>query len=564
MRTLEKSAFVRRLKLQPWAAVVWCVLLACVVADRCLWVSVAQWREDAGTNLWLGYTTWRELSVPPVGLLSSRYIPNPNGMPLLSALLSLLPSLFWVSLTCSLLQVGAVLWASRELARGARWVRLCLALPPLACVFLRAASVELWNQWLFITVNAVLVALVARELRRHHPLHFVLIAWLILLSPTLYLMGVLNSLLFGAALLGLVLHQRRQIRWREQATHACMALIALGLGLSVWLTWVPYLRTLPLERITDLPGLPLWERAKVAWIAVKRTRKWIFDVHPPDLSAIWQSHGHINGPEVQQYAELTASVFHLQLWVAALAVLAVAVDALRRRRLPLRLTPLWLLAGVVAAYAGSPLLGGFPWHEGERADQSLTFLVWLFWAVFSVPLLGRALGPLRGPITIASACIALSYTAVAAYCGASAAWAHLIYRGTIVSVADVPLVHKEQALAFIAADWRSRSKSDRVPLHYDMVGEWSWIPSHGELMLQYLPQPVFTVGRALDWELLRRFQLRNAHEGQQKRAFQGDRYVMTYAGKRVPRYVPKSAEHHVFGRIRVSVVEGASERVSLD
>ena len=204
MRTLDMSAFSRRFRLQPLAAWAWSLLLAGVLADRWLWVSVAQWREDAGTNLWLGYTTWLHHSVPPVGLLSSKYVPNPNGMPLLSMLLSLLPSLFCVSLSCSLAQAAAIVWASHELSRGARWVRLSLALPPLACVFLRAASVELWNQWLFITVNAALVALVARELRKHNPAHYVLIAWLILVSPTLYLMGLLNALLFAAALLGLI------------------------------------------------------------------------------------------------------------------------------------------------------------------------------------------------------------------------------------------------------------------------------------------------------------------------------------------------------------------------
>lgn len=555
MRPLVLSAFSRRFRLQPLAAAAWCVLVALVVVDRCLWVSVSQWREDAGTNLWLGYATWLHHALPPVGLLSSKYVPNPNGMPLVSTLLSLLPSLFWVSLSCSLAQAAAVLWASYELSRGARWVRVSLALPPLACVFLRAASVELWNQWLFITINALVIALVARELRRHHPLHYLLIAWLSLLSPTLYLMGLLNGLLFLAALCGLVVHRFRQIEWHDTFTRVCIGLIALGTVASVWLTWAPYLHTLALEKLTDLQSAPLSERMSTAWLAIKQTRKWIFDVHPPDLAAIWQSHGTINGPEVQRYAELTARLFSLQLWVAGLALLTAFVFAVVQRRLPLRLTPLWLLLGVVAAYAGSPLLGGFPWHEGERADQSLTFLVWLFWAAFSVPLLGRALGPLRGVITLASVCLALSYSGVAAWCGASAAWKHLIYRGTIVSVADVPLVHKEAALAFIANDWRAHSDSDRVPLHYDMVGEWSWIPVHGELMRKYLPDPVFTVGRALDWELLRRFRLHNLHEGEQKRDFQADRYVMTYAGKRLPKYVPAHAEHHLFGRIRVSVVQ---------
>lgn len=555
MRTVELSAFSTRFRLQPRAALFWCALLGCVVVDRWLWSAVAQWGEDEGTNLWLGYLSRLDWGLPAVGLLSSKQVPNPNGMPLLCVPLSLLPSLLWVSLICSLAQAAAIVWASYELSRGARWVRLCLALPPLASVVLRAASVELWNQWLFITINALFVALLARELRKHHPLHYVALAWLILLSPTLYLAGLLNGLLFAAALLVLLVQRAERIQWRSRSTLACLGVIAVSVVASIWITWLPFLRTLPLSKLTALQSAPPHTRVKTAWQAIKQTRRWLFEVHPSDLSAIFQSDEGINGPHVQRYAELAANVFTLQLWIALFASSIALVYVLRQRRWPLRLTPLWLFAGVLAAYAGSPLLGGFEWHRGERSDQSLTFLIWLFWTAYSVPLLGRALGKLRGFVTVASVCTALIYTGLAGYCGAAAVQAHLKYRGRILSEADVPVTHKEAALAFIARDWLARAPHDPVPLHYEIAGNRGWVREHSELMMEYLPEPMFTVGRALDWELARRFGLRNVHEGTNRRRFKGDRYVMTYARNRVPGYLPPHAEHHVFGRIRVSVVQ---------
>ena len=59
---------------------------------------VAQWRDDQATNMLLGYRVWGDLKLPELGLRSSYGIPNPNGMPLLGALLSFLPNLLWVSI----------------------------------------------------------------------------------------------------------------------------------------------------------------------------------------------------------------------------------------------------------------------------------------------------------------------------------------------------------------------------------------------------------------------------------------------------------------------------------
>jgi hypothetical protein len=211
---------------------------------------------------------------------------------------------------------------------------------------------------------------------------------------------------------------------------------------------------------------------------------------------------------------------------------------------------------VVLGYVTSPVIGGFPWHEGDRADQSLEFLGLIMWFAFGPALWGQALGRLWLPFSRLTSVLAISYTVVAALCGLDTVNKHLDYRGRKLSMADVPLVHKERALSFIVDDWRKHSQSSRIPVFYEMPGHWEWVPDFGEQLLSYNMEPVFTTGRALDWELSRRYQLQNVHEGQQQRRWRGDRYVMSYAARRVPAYLRAGrAKHFTFGRIRVSIYE---------
>jgi hypothetical protein len=549
MRSTPRSLRARRAR---WFGLG--VLLVLVAIDRAAWTLVAQWREDQGTNLWLGYIGRLRRALPPVGLLSSANIPNPNGVPMLGAVLSLLPSLFWVSLVCSMAQALAVIWAAAELSLGSTLTFSCLALPSLACVFLRGASIEFWNQWLFITVNALFIALLARDLRRHHPLHHVGIFLLILLSPALYLLGVVNSLVFAVGWGVLIVRRRRVIRLRAPATLASFGLMFGAVAIALWLTWLPFLHAVDWHALSDRDTPAPSARIAAAFAACKTVPAWILAAHPPDLDMILHSDSRINGEDVDALARLASWLYRTQLAVFGIALATVIVRALIRKRRPPRLTPVWLLLLTVLAYAASPLLGGFSWHEGHRSDQSLEFLGWIMAVIFGVPAFGGSLGRLRPWLSYATLIVALSYASVAAACGVATVKAHLAYRGSIVSDADVPLIDKENVLQFVADDWHQRSESKRIPIFYELVGAMGWVTGHGEEFQRYVPESTFTIGRALDWELSRRFHLRNAHEGEQTRHWNHDRYVISYAHARPPRYLPRRSTRTVFfGRLRLSI-----------
>ena len=52
--------------------------ISSIFVYRYYWSTVSQWREDQSTNIWLAYT--KNISDLPIGLLSSKMIPNPNGI----------------------------------------------------------------------------------------------------------------------------------------------------------------------------------------------------------------------------------------------------------------------------------------------------------------------------------------------------------------------------------------------------------------------------------------------------------------------------------------------------
>jgi hypothetical protein len=113
---------------------------------------------------------------------------------------------------------------------------------------------------------------------------------------------------------------------------------------------------------------------------------------------------------------------------------------------------------------------------------------------------------------------------------------------------DVPLRDKVAAVKFIANDWKSENSSQIIEVDYDLAGPWAWITKFGELILPYYP-PIFTIGRALDYEFERVHHLKNYQEGIQDRNNDVARYVVAYAHD--CKNLPKNLDIYYFGRICV-------------
>jgi hypothetical protein len=539
-------------------------MLLFIVIDRGYWATVSQWREDQATNIWLGYT--RSPISLPVGLISSiNNIPNPNGMPLLGEVLSRLPDLWWVSTALGILQGLLVMWVSWLLLGPGKKFFL-LALPALASVILGASSVEFWNQWVMTSLNLLFFGLLITYLRGPSIWKALLLILPMLAAPALYLAGLDNAIVFFILSLAVVIYKRPHGSRRTWIVAGGICVLVVGLAFRV--TWLPYLRAIDGY---SLPGAGMTlEVAKTrlansALTAIRFPVWWVMQWANPNEAAFYQSSSQILPASAVGLLNLTR-ILGLVQSVLSLGSLLVALVLLFIRKLPLnglfyseqRRPGMILLAGmalVFSAFTLSPLLGGPVWASADRIDQSVQFLPFFLFAWFALPFVVRLPGRVAPAAKVLTILLLAGFVGANLIAGVQVISAHLDYRGSYLSSADVPLIEKEQAVNFIARDWVSRSSEKTIGVTYDLGGGvWDYVPDFGQGLMMWYPSPM-TMGRSFDYELLRVYGLTNNRENVQIRPLFPTHYLVSYAFLPEPSQPGIKFTNYLFGRLRVSVVQ---------
>jgi len=540
-----------------------CILIILLAADRYNWSAVAQWREDQATNLWLGYT--QNLLAMPVGLISSAHIPNPNGMVLFGIALSRLPNLWMVSTVLGVIQGALILWIAWLLfGRGPLFYLACL--PALASVVLRATSVEFWNQWEITSVNLLFWGLWIFYLRKPCVWKLPLLVLPVLFAPSMYLAGLVNAILFFVFMLIAVRLAPPQGSRKMWAASVLVGVIWIGLAL--WLTWIPYLKAVS---GLDFPGMHLtFGDMKLRLVQsiesgldfpVWNLLQWSQDAG----DTFKQSSAEI----LSAFTTRSLRITRLMLFIQSAIFLGVfLVILIERHRKPAQKQPFFkegyafqgkvLLAGlgfVILSYMLSPLMGGPVWAEADRMDQQVQFLPFMLFIWFTFPFLVNLPAWTRKAACGLTPFVAAGFILISLVSGQQIIQAHLDYRGDHLSEADVPLRDKQQVVDFIARDWMKVTDEKQVPVSYDLGADrWDWVPESGAQMQKWYLAPM-TMGRGLDYELLRVYGLKNSQEGVQFRTPASSRYIVTYGFLPAPSIPGKKMEEHQFGRLRVSIVQ---------
>lgn len=555
------------MRLRRWLPALTAVAAALAVTlDRLAWAGIAQWREDPATNIWLGYT--RGPLQVPVGLVTSVSLPNPNGLVLVSEFLSRLPNLWWVSAVLTLLQAATLAWMCR-LAFDDRRLFLVAVGPLLSSIILRSASIDLHLHWILIPVNSLFYAGLFIYMKQRTPWMLPLFTALALLAASIYVAGAVNSLVYAILALTVFIITPGRLPWKSWFGPV---LVSLGIViLSVWLTWVPYLREMRLaglQQAASYSGLDLAERLQAAVEALLKLPLWTLAQYVTYGGQGVEPPYQISG-EMQSAGSLAAYQWgiRLLLWQATLCYLSVigAVVLIIRQSRPLRevISPgtgsvrpalAFFAAFVVLASTLSPLLGAAPWVWGLRLDEALQLVPFLLVLWFALPPALQLPPPLQKAITVLTIATSFAFTALGFVTGLAIVRDNFTYSGPPARV-NVPIAYKLQAVSFIAQDWMSRSSSTVIPVDYALQGRyWKWVPEFGLKYLQWYPAP-YTLGREFDYSLLREYGLSNAQEGVQLRTFGSGRYLLTHAS-----YPPPVVEGHptheaYFGRLRVTIVE---------
>jgi hypothetical protein len=506
--------------------------------DRYYWAQVPPWREDESTNIWLGYT--RGFGNIPIGLISSRKLPNPNGMALLGIFLSALPNLFSVSFFLGVTQIIFLVLVGWK-ACGKNWQYFLLAtIPSLSSVVLRSISVEFWSQYTITLLNIFFIFWAIRYLNNASLWNLPPIAILILLAPALYLAGIVNAMAMALLTVGIIVYQRPNVRdfW------IVFIIILLLVLLSIFITWLPYFQNVSLEQI------------------IRNSRIKADPVSSFPL-AFKQGNLSILSLPTQILLKMTENVSLLQILFAGITFFFMPLTtflkekSFKRSSLSINssLVQIVVLSAlfVSLSYIFSAWLGGADWLNNQRPDQTVQFLPMFLLFIFLLPLSITKRGKAEVIINRLSSILLGVFVTANLLCGFMIIRDHLQYRGNILTDADVPLTNKTQVVDFIASDWKNHSSSNIIPVDYDLGGKWDWVPKFGLKLEKWYPAPM-TQGRSFDYELLRRYSLTNQQEGIQLRTFGNGRYLVTYAFEAPPQIESGEISNYIFGRLRVSVV----------
>ena len=552
-------------KIQPQLLIGVVILFTILLfVDRYYWAQISQWREDQSTNLWLGYTS--DINNIPVGLISSKGIPNPNGMILLGFFLSSLPNLLSVSFFLGIVQIILLVLVGWK-SFGRNWHYFLLAtIPPLTSVILRSSSVEFWNQYTITLINIFFLFWALRYLDNPSLWNLPLITILILLAPSLYLAGIVNAIVMTLLTLGIIVYKQP----RTNGWVPGLIVMALIILLSVFLTWLPYFQNVDVERLTDynktthgLVGLfqTAWE--SLFGLPTYATFQWadksIFEL------AFKHADSRILSSPANMLLRLAGRSYMLQAMFAFITLIYIIIIALLKATLtnssdwkvncPVVRIILLSALFIGLSYTFSTWLGGPAWLSGDRPDQTVQFLPMFLLLIFLLPLAITTGGKVEKIIHGTSYGLLAIFVVINLLCGFLIIRDHLQYRGDALTEADIPLIDKIQAIDFITSDWKKQSNSNIIPVDYDLGGGvWDWVPEVGKQLTRWYPASM-TEGRSFDYELLRQYGLTNYQEGVQLRTFGEGRYLITYAFEDPPQVNGGHITNYIFGRLRVSIAE---------
>lgn len=500
-------------------------IAALVICDRFYLAGISQWREDQGTNIYLAwhFFDWNT----PVGLISSIGVPNPNGMLVLGALFALLPGLMLVATALGVIQAFAILiWLfSAKVDDKSYW--LVIAFPILSCLAIRGDGVEFWNNVIFITLNAIFLYLFNSLVMLRRPIFLTAIFWLSLFVPSIYLAGAANATIYILMTACFAIYLSKKEGGIKRYTQLDWIILVFGTLVILYLVWIPYFSSVQLHSIRGTSQHDIWYKLGESIGVIYTLPVWLFQFTKIQLPVFYPIHSSALSGTTVMLANLSANILKIQIiWLLVLAGLLIA-----RREMG----NIFLLKNVKYAspfllmlltYMITPLIGGPSLHKGEYPEMTRQFLPMFLFSIFiSLYFLAKNLGLLVRRFTMI---LAVSYGLSSLACGITFVLDARSFSSAIIESYDVPLRDKVAAVEFVAKASKSDALNNIVEVDYNLVGPWTWIADFGKHMLPFYP-PVFTVGRALDYEFERVYGLRNYQEGILKRSTNSAKYIIGYA-----------------------------------
>lgn len=523
---------------------------------RYRWSSISQWREDSATNIWLSYT--KELSEIPVGILSSKMIPNPNGIIIFGKIFTFFESVLYTTFFLSTLQVFLFFLLSKEISSNKILNNFVFLLLSFSTI-ISSSSVEFWNNWILILFHILFFIFLFKYLNTENSKFLIAAACMPAIPVSIYLAGIVNSLIYTLLIFLSLLVNKNYKRVKFKVSHIAMALIFYIL--NFFYVWKPFFSAIKLSEVYGFSGLSLYDRVNYfsdiflelpGSFLTFWTQKNAFYINHIDITGISNVHTRTLHELFKIYIE-----FHKVVIVIFLTIIFIGLKELIKsdnskidkelfRKLILFFT--FITVSVLV----NPILGGPNFVNYERVENMNQFYPFYLLIWFCVPYI--FLG-----IIFQKRIIQLNYIVFSIFMVINIALSFTIfsdslnYDGNKLIEADVPLIHKIQVVDFIGEKILEDEAGLNIAISYDLGGGvWEWIPTHGEYFSEWYTDNPFTIGRIFDYQLLRKYSINNTYEGLNTRNFSDSDYIVSYKFKNHKVLDNNDYEHYYFGRLRVS------------
>jgi len=585
-----------------------------LILYRYFWSLTPSWFIDSSTTLYLSEIY--NLSDAKVGLLSSKYIPQPNGMIIFGYFLKGLNNLIYISFFLSLIQLILFYLLTSELKINKKY-QFALLILLSTSTLISNFSVHFYNQW-FVINFTILFFYLFFKFQNTKNLNYLSALYIVaVIPPTIYLASFVSSLFMVLAISALSYKERELIRKNIGKLKFNILLIITFYTFLIIFVWIPFITSIEPEMFRSI-SLPLTDRLSVFIKNLILFFPFILSVFSEEKSLYIR---FLDSSVITSDLQLL-KVFYLEtqqtiLNIAVILLLIVIKNKLYRNYKNLNF--LFLFSFIFLYTIATPLVGGNNFLEFDRMDQYLEvypfylILVFMFFAnfdysdkqkqskglskylinillfissflfiyfstsflslsedyfVFSKPNLlsiSTYFFLLFGLIFIFFENLYLKYY------GLLKSVVFIVFLITNVTFsffsinerlnppyneltqAEVSIYSKYKLIDYLAP--KILDKEIKKPkISYQLGGQkFEWINEHGSLYSEWYDINPYTLGRSFDYILLKEWSINNYYEGEQIRSFNNSDFVINFSKDTVFLEENSLYDYFLFDQLRLTV-----------
>ena len=517
---------------------------------RFYWVDLAYWGEDSATNLWLGYL--KPFSELNVGLISSQFIPNPNGMMILGKFLSIFGSSFNISLFLTLINLFILYFFLSNFFNERNFDFYLLFLLGGSSILISSTSLEFWNQWMLLTINLLIMGFIFQYINTNKVMNLYVLILLIPLPVFVYLGGLTNTLVFGIIFLNLIYKTYK----KNSLNFLSLGFYTLSVATAYWvLSFQKFFATTSLSRLTTLNSLSIFDRIKYLLNNLLKLPDGLLNTwNNEEKFVIFQTDATIINDFTKQLLEI---FFQFHKIIPLLALLLFFYSFLKAsRKIEIKKNEISykkiniLVFFISFSLVMSPIYGGPDFliiqEKSNNLNQYYFFFI-LIW--YLLPFLNNNSEKSKKILSL-NRSVFTGFIVLNLILGFQIIEDNKHFDQNIETSIEASLRDKIEVVNFIAEEWVSQSNSKVLSVEYNtFITDLEWFDQYTfEFSKYYKPSP-YTEGRLLDYELLRKHDLINSFSQNLEPNF-----IVTNIFDPKPKLNNKILNHYKFGRLRVTKI----------